>query len=87
MEVCDIAILQQMFQAAHAENVRVRELEEKRQRDKEAREKADKEKQERMAKKKQLVDISSGNSSAHPFLLLSIPLPLYLCRWPFIKHL
>lgn len=56
----DIKSFKEQFSAAHAENVRLRELEEKRQRDKEAREKAEKEKQERMAKKKQLVDISSG---------------------------
>ncbi|KAH7953779.1 hypothetical protein HPB49_012065 [Dermacentor silvarum] len=56
----DVKSFKEQFSAAHAENVRVRELEEKRQRDKEAREKAEKEKQERMAKKKQLVDISSG---------------------------
>ncbi|KAH7968216.1 hypothetical protein HPB52_007029 [Rhipicephalus sanguineus] len=36
----------EVMSAAHAENVRLRELEEKRQRDKEAREKAEKEKQE-----------------------------------------
>lgn len=56
----DIKSFKEQFAAAHAENVRARELEEKRIRDKEAREKAEKEKQERMAKKKQLVDISSG---------------------------
>lgn len=56
----DVKSFKEQFAAAHAENVRARELEEKRQRDKEAREKAEKEKQERMAKKKQLVDISSG---------------------------
>ncbi|KAL1427183.1 hypothetical protein MTO96_017688 [Rhipicephalus appendiculatus] len=56
----DVKSFKEQFSAAHAENVRLRELEEKRQRDKEAREKAEKEKQERMAKKKQLVDISSG---------------------------
>lgn len=56
----DIKTFKEQFAAAHAENVRARELEEKRVRDKEAREKADREKQERLAKKQQLVDISSG---------------------------
>ncbi|KAG1655371.1 Protein diaphanous 3 [Nymphon striatum] len=57
----DIKTFQNNFVAAHKENVKVRETEEKLKRAKEARDKAEKERHERAARKKQLVDMSADD--------------------------